>query len=61
MANEKWKKTEGIRAKAIASVVAVEKVVLPVQEAIKRVHKEILEPQLMAGKSALTERSPSDR
>ena len=68
MANEKWKKTEGIRAKAIASVVAVEKVVLPMQEAmrpmqeaIKRVHKEVLEPQLMAGKSALTERSPSDR
>lgn len=60
MANEK-KKTEGIREKAIASVAAVEKVVIPVQEAIKRVHKEVLEPQLMAGKSALTERSPSDR
>ncbi|MBB6051457.1 hypothetical protein [Armatimonas rosea] len=61
MANEKWKRAEGIRAKAIASVVAVEKVVLPMQEAIKRVHKEVLEPQLMAGKSALIERSPSDR
>jgi hypothetical protein len=31
------------------------------QEALKRVHKEVLEPQLLAGKSALTERSPSDR
>lgn len=61
VANEKWKKAEEIRGKAIASVAAVEKVVLPVQEAIKRVHKEVLEPQLMAGKSAITERSPSDR
>lgn len=61
MANEKWKKAEELREKAIASVVAVEKVVLPVQEALKRVHKEVLEPQLQAGKSALTERSPSDR
>lgn len=68
MANETWKKAEEIRAKAITSVAAVEKVVLPMQEAIrpmqeaiKRVHKEVLEPQLMAGKSALTERSPSDR
>jgi hypothetical protein len=61
VANEKGKKAEGIREKAIASVVAVEKVVLPVQEAIKRVHKDVLEPQLIAGRSALTERSPSDR
>jgi hypothetical protein len=61
VANEKWKTAEGIRGRALASVAVVEKVVLPVQEAIKRVHKEVLEPQLLAGKSALTERSPSDR
>ena len=61
MANEKWKKAEGIRGKAIASVAAVEKVVFPMQEAIKRVQKEVIEPQIMAGKSAITERSPSDR
>ena len=58
---EIWKNSEGVREKAIASVAAVGKVVLPVQEAIKRVQKEVLEPQILASKSALTERSPSDR
>lgn len=61
MAIEKQKNSVGIREKAIASVAVVGKVVLPMQEAIKRVHKEVLEPQLMASKSALIERSPSDR
>lgn len=61
MANEELKKAERLRARALASVAVVEKVVLPVQEAMKRVQKQVLEPQLIAGKTALTERSPSDR
>jgi hypothetical protein len=61
MSAEERKKIESLREKALASVAAVEKVVYPVQAAIKRVHKQVLEPPLLAGKSALTERSPSDR